>query len=118
MYVTPALLTAENWATLAETARWARAQGSVLKDTHWIGGDPAQLDAYGHAAWADGLGVLCLRNPKDAPQQLAVDVADAFELPDGAPLRYRLRSPWGADRGRPAVEVEAGRPHAFTLQPA
>lgn len=117
MYVTPSLLTSENWDTLAEAARWARAHAPVLRDTHWIGGDPAQLEAYGHAAWGDGRGVLCLRNPKDAPQRIEVDVARAFELPEGATSRYRLRSPWQADRGRPAVELEAGRPHAFTLQP-
>jgi hypothetical protein len=28
-----------------------------------------------------------------------------------------MRSPWRADTERPAVELEAGRPHAFTLAP-
>ena len=117
MYVTPSLLTSANWDALAEAARWARAHAPVLKDTHWIGGDPARLEPYGHAAWGDGRAVLCLRNPKDAPQQLEVDVATAFELPDGAASRYVVRSPWVADRDRPAVELQAGRPHTFTLQP-
>ena len=117
MYVTPALLTDDNWDTLAAAARWARARAPVLRDTHWIGGDPARLEAYGHAAWADGRAVLCLRNPKDVPQQLEVDVAQAFELPEGAAPSYAMRSPWAADRDRPAVALEAGQPHAVTLRP-
>jgi hypothetical protein len=28
-----------------------------------------------------------------------------------------MRSPWTADGDRPAVALEAGTPHAFTLQP-
>jgi hypothetical protein len=117
MYLTPSLLTSANWDRLAEAARWARAHAPVLEDTHWIGGDPARLEPYGHAAWAGGQAVLCLRNPKDAPQQLEVDPATAFELPDGAASRYALRSPWAVDLDRPAVELQAGQPHVFTLQP-
>jgi hypothetical protein len=117
MYVTPSLLTAENWGTLAEAASWGRRRAPVLVDTHWIGGDPAQLEPYGHAAWADGKAVLCLRNPKDVAQGLEVDVAEAFELPEGAPMRYRMQSPWRADGDRPAVMLEVGRPHRFTLGP-
>jgi hypothetical protein len=117
MYVTPSLLTPQNWDTLAEAASWARQHAPVLRDTHWIGGDPAQLEPYGHAAWADGEAVLCLRNPKDSPQQLEVDVGTAFELPDNAPRHYRMRSPWKADGDRPAEALEAGQPHRFTLDP-
>jgi len=117
MYVTPSLLTPENWDTLAEAARWARAQAPVLMDSHWIGGDPAQLEPYGHAAWVEGKAVLCLRNPRDTAQRLDVDVGEAFELPEGAPRRYRMRSPWRSQPDRPAVQLEAGRPHIFTLEP-
>ena len=117
MFLTPALFRMENWVTLGGGGGRARAHAPVLRDTHWIGGDPAQLEAYGHAAWADGRAVLCLRNPKDAPQQLEVDVAQAFELPAGAASRFEMRSPWKADQGRPAVALEAGQPHVFTLQP-
>jgi hypothetical protein len=117
MYVTPSLLTPENWDTLAEAASWARQQAPVLLDSHWIGGDPAQLEPYGHAAWVDGNAVLCLRNPRDTPQQLEVDAATAFELPADAPRRYPMQSPWKADRHRPAVRLEADRPQRFTLGP-
>jgi hypothetical protein len=117
MYVTPGLLTSEDWDAVAEAARWARRSARALVDTHWVGGDPAQLQAYGHAAWAPGKAILVLRNPSDRPQTLALDVATALELPSDAPQRYRMRSPWGADRAAPAVDLEAGEAHAFTLEP-
>ena len=41
MYITPALLTPENWDALAEAAKWSRANADTLVDTHWVGGSPA-----------------------------------------------------------------------------
>jgi hypothetical protein len=117
MYVTPALLTPAHWDVLAESARWARARAPTLVDIHWIGGDPAKLEVYGHAAWGDGKGILVLRNPKDAPQTISVDVAAAFELPERSPRRVRLASPWRADRGRAAVELTAGESRPIPLAP-
>ena len=48
----PFALTSKNWDTLAQAARWSRANADVLKDTHWIGGDPGRLEVYGWAAWS------------------------------------------------------------------
>ena len=117
MYITPSLLSSRDWDVLAESARWARGNADVLVDTHWVGGDPLALETYGHAAWRPGRGILVLRNPKDAPQSLALDVGHAFELPDDAPRTYAARSPWAADRGRMPLRLQAGVEHRFDLQP-
>jgi hypothetical protein len=117
MYVTPALLTPENWDVLAEAATWSRRNADALVDTHWIGGDPWRLEPYGWASWTSAKATLVLRNPLDAPQAMAVDVAEALELPAGAPRRYRARSPWRADRGRAPIALAAGTPHVFRLAP-
>ena len=58
MYITPSLLTDANWDTLAKAAKWSRANAAILKDTHWIGGDPGKLAVYGWAAWARAVGLL------------------------------------------------------------
>jgi len=117
MYVTPSLLTQQNWDVLAEAAKWSRENADVLSDTHWLGGDPRQLQVYGHAAWSPRRGILSLRNPSDKPQSIAIDVARAFELPAGAPESYAARSPWREDAGRPAITLTAGREHRFDLPP-
>ena len=117
MYVTPSLLTQENWDVLAEAANWSRSNSDVLADTHWLGGDPRQLQVYGHAAWSPRRGILSLRNPSDRPQSIAIDVARAFELPPGAPESYVARSPWREDRDRPPIALRAGQEHRFELPP-
>jgi hypothetical protein len=117
MYVTPSNLTAGNWDTLAESANWSRRNAGTLRDTHWVGGDPAELEPYGWAAWAPEKSTLTLRNPSDRWKTIALDPRQAFELPDGAATAFTARSPWAADRGQPPIELAAGREHAFRLAP-
>jgi hypothetical protein len=117
MYVTPSLLTEQSWDALAEAARWSRRNANVLVDTHWVGGDPRQLEVYGHAAWSPSSAVLSLRNPSDRPQSIDLDVAHAFELPASASPAFSARSPWAEDRGRAPILLEAGTRHRFDLAP-
>ena len=117
LYVTPSLLTPTDWDVLAEAAKWSRQNASTLVDTHWIGGDPQWLEAYGWAAWSLEKGILTLRNPAAAAQDFSIDVGRAFELPAGAPRRYLAHSPWKAEASEPAIELEAGKPHSFHLAP-
>ncbi len=116
MYITPALLSQENWDTLAEAAKWARANADVLVDTHWIGGDPAKLEVYGWASWSPKKAILVLRNPSDRPQSFAVNALRAFELPIGFP-DYVAHSPWKVDRHKPSVKLPAQGEHTFELKP-
>jgi hypothetical protein len=117
MYVTPSLLTQANWDVLAEAANWSRRNAETLVDTHWIGGDPRQLEVYGHAAWSPRRGILSLRNPSDKPQSISIDVARAFELPDGASQSYTATSPWSEDQRGASITLRAGTPHVFDLRP-
>jgi hypothetical protein len=117
MYITPSLLSPKNWDALAEGAKWSRANADVLFDTHWVGGDPAKFEVYGFASWTPAKGILVLRNPSDKPAAITLDISKAFELPTDAPRSYRAHSPWAADRQAPAIDLAAGRPHAFDLKP-
>jgi hypothetical protein len=116
MYVTPVLTSAE-WDTIAECARWSRRNAATLADTHWIGGDPAKLEAYGWASWSPGRGIVTLRNPSDKPQRFALDVGRALELPESAPRRWVARSPWTRDRSNAPLALRAGEEHTLTLAP-
>ncbi|MGC8642186.1 MAG: hypothetical protein ACP5XB_20165, partial [Isosphaeraceae bacterium] len=46
-----------------------------------------------------------------------LDVGLAFELPAGAPRRFKLQSAWAEDRDKPALAAEAGRPSLMQLKP-
>ncbi len=117
MYITPSLLTQANWNDLAEAAKWSRANAAVLQDTHWIGGDPAQLQIYGWASWTPQKSILVLHNPSDRDQTIAIKLQDAFELPPQAARLYSAVSPWKEDADLPAISLDAREPHAFRLAP-
>jgi hypothetical protein len=117
MYISPDLLSTQNWDDLAEAAKWSRSNAATLVDAHWIGGDPSHLEVYGWAAWSPAKGILTLRNPADRAQKFAVDVQSALELPARAPIRFSARSPWKGDSGRVPVQLNAGLKHEFSLQP-
>lgn len=117
LYITPERMKPEFWDILAEAANWARGNADVFADTHWVGGDPDKGEVYGWASWSKTKAVLGLRNPDDQPAAISLDIAQAFELPEGSPQKYRLKSPWKEDAGKPAIEVTAGREHRFELEP-
>jgi hypothetical protein len=94
MYITPSLLSRENWDAIAESAKWSRANAETLVDTHWIGGDPSRLEPYGWASWSPKKGIVTLRNPGSRPQSIAIDVATALELPAGSPRQFEATNPW------------------------
>jgi len=117
MYITPALLSAQDWDVLAETAKWSRENAQVLKDTHWIGGDPALLEVYGWAAWSPEKAMVTLRNPSDHPQEFTASLAALLELPPGVAPRFAVRSPWKSDSARAPENIAAQEQHSFRLQP-
>ena len=117
LYLTPSLLDAKTWDALAEAAAWSRANADVLVDTHWLGGDPAKGEVYGWASWSRRKGILALRNPKDEPGRITLDLGRAFELPAGAARGYSLKSPWSSDAVTAPLTLAADEEHVFELEP-
>jgi hypothetical protein len=116
MYVTPTLADAQ-WDVLAEAARWSRRNAATLVDTHWLGGDPKQLEVYGWASWSPHRGIVTLRNPSSRQQTFGLDVGRAFELPPEAPRQYSARSPWVRDSGKQTLTMRAGADRPILLAP-
>jgi hypothetical protein len=117
MYITSALLTPGNWDTIAQHAKWSRANAETLKDSHWVGGDPLRLEPYGWASLSSRKGILTLRNPSDRPQSIGIDVASVLELPPGAAKTFRAHQPF-VPRGPAAPrEFRAGQTTRVALAP-
>ena len=116
LYITPALMTKENWDDLADAAKWARKNAKVLVDTHWVGGNPMKQEIYGWASWNKTKGCLTLRNASDKPQSINLDAQKIFELPEGAVQTYELQSPYKDQRIQEFM-LSAGRNMKITLQP-
>jgi hypothetical protein len=116
MYITPSLISSDDWDVLAEAARWSRDNAQTLKDSHWIGGDPARLEVYGWASWSPEKAIVTLRNPSDQPQDFSASLTTLLELPAGSARVYSARSPWRSDRATPSLTIPANEQHTFHLQ--
>jgi hypothetical protein len=116
MYITPSLLSKADWDVLAEAAKWSRANADVLRDTHWIGGDPGQLDVYGWAAWSPAKSIITLRNPDAHPQTAVIDLRRRLELPAGAARQFQVRDVWKTGGDVPQ-RLDADHASTVTLAP-
>ncbi len=86
LYISPDLLTGEEWDAEAASIRWLKQNFEVLKTVEMIGGDPRKHEPYGYAHFLGRRGIIALRNPVVetqtqrvtlSPQQgLAADAAD------------------------------------------
>ena len=117
MYITPALLSSDDWDVLAEAAKWSRDNAQTLKDSHWIGGDPVRLEVYGWASWSREKAILTVRNPSDQPQDFSATLSSLMELPADSNPTYTARSPWKSDSAQQAFRIPAQQEHMFHLQP-
>jgi hypothetical protein len=115
MYITPSLLSSADWDILAKGARWSLDNAETLKDVHWIGGDPQQLQVYGWASWSPRKAIIVLRNPSDKPQTFSLDIQTALELPAGSARTYTAHDPWTSRT--PAPTLHAGDATQIRLQP-
>jgi hypothetical protein len=114
LYISPELLTQQNWDDLADAARWSRANAATLCDTHWIGGDPGKLMVYGWAAWSPEKGIITLRNPSDRAVKFKIEVEKLFELPGNAPQTFSISSPFPRT-GVPIAILKAHYPTTIEL---
>jgi hypothetical protein len=58
-----------------------------------------------------------LRNPDEKAASFSADVAKLFEFPESAKSTFRLHSPWKENSKAAEVNVQAGKPYTFDLQP-
>ena len=114
LYVSPDLITPQNWDLIARAAHWARQRAAVLKDSHWLGGDPAREEIYGWAAWTPEHSVIALRNPSSRRLSYALDLAAALELPQGAARKFSATGVYGRP---PPRTLDANRTTPVSLAP-
>ena len=117
LYITPALLGDSDWDVLADAARWARENGDVLRDSHWIGGAPDQQAVYGWAAWAQHKAIVTLRNPDSRAQRFTLDLRRQLELPAAAAGRFNSRSVWRGEASDISALLDADVPQEVQLAP-
>lgn len=119
LYLTPSMMTTDAWDQVATAAKWAHAHADVLRDAHWVGGDPLKLEPYGYAACdLRGAATLMLRNPADQPRTIELHADTTLELPatrTATPV-FDLRSPYPDQRLR-SLRLTGGAKVTVELRP-
>jgi hypothetical protein len=63
LYVTPNLLSENEWNAIASSIKWAKANKEVLENTKMILGNPLKKEIYGYLHSTSEKSILLLRNP-------------------------------------------------------
>ncbi|MGN6295186.1 MAG: hypothetical protein ACTHM7_00260 [Ginsengibacter sp.] len=117
LYVNPHLLTTPMWNCLASAAKWSHENADVLKDVHWIGGDPEKEEVYGYASWNPRKGIFSLRNPSGTKKTFKVNLKEIFELPSIEPGSFKLKNIFSSDKKQAGKLFSAGESFSITLAP-
>src|SRR5476651_756728 len=90
---------------------------TILKDVHWVGGSPINLEVYGFASWKPGKGIITLRNPDDKEAVYDLYLDKVLELPVKYDGNYQLKSPWLEDRHKKVIIVPSNTACKIKLKP-
>jgi hypothetical protein len=117
LYVNPHLLTTPMWNCLASAAKWSHENADVLKDVHWIGGDPEKGEVYGYASWNSRKGIFSLRNPSGTKKTFEVNLKKIFELPSTEPGSFKLKNIFSSEQQQAGRLVPPDQTILITLAP-
>lgn len=84
LYISPNLLTDNEWNAIGNAIRWAKDRFEILKHTRMIGGSPEKRNAYGYVHFSGKRGIAALRNPFISSTSLKFKMDPAFGLDPGA----------------------------------
>lgn len=69
LYYSYNMLSPSKWQINADVFRFIKSNAEILKNSTFIGSDPADSGVYGYSAWGEGAGIVALRNPSSKPQE-------------------------------------------------
>ena len=72
LYISPDILTAQEWELLAKWIHWAKENWEILKNTEMVLGNPAKGEIYGYLHKNKNQALLVLRNPREKSKSLSI----------------------------------------------
>ncbi len=64
LYITPDLLSQQEWKAIADSIKWAKENFEILSNsTEMIGGNPGEKQVYGYIHFKGKNGIIAVRNP-------------------------------------------------------
>ncbi|EHO42426.1 hypothetical protein Calab_2819 [Caldithrix abyssi DSM 13497] len=113
LYLSPEILSKEEWGFLAATMKWAHRNHKTLSNTVFLGGDPYQRKIYGYLHKGEDRSILILRNPFVQPQTISFEFARLFGKKEKRAFMVETLYPQRSIKGEP---LRPGQPLSFNLQ--
>lgn len=97
LYISPDILTEEEWHAIAGSIEWAKDRYDILKNTSLTGGDPGSGEPYAWVHFNGDRAIIAARNPGVMPRILKVNLdpaqgfgvsADSLVLDRVYPMRW------------------------------
>ena len=74
LYISPDVLSTDEWHAISSCVKWARSHKDILTDTRMIGGNPLQRMAYGYVHSDGNRALVLLRNPSVRPREISISL--------------------------------------------
>lgn len=74
LYFSYNMLSVSKWRINADVFRFIKNNAEILKNSVFIGTDPAAGGVYGYSAWGEGAGIVSLRNPSSKAQEFTFNL--------------------------------------------
>lgn len=87
-YISPEVMSADEWKALCTVDNWAAAHRSALNNTVFVGGRPDEGNAYGYMGWDGDKGLLVARNTQANPQELIIPFDRSVNFPAAFGEKY------------------------------
>ncbi len=129
LYVSPDLLSEQDWEVLGKTTKWAVENQENLLNTIYLGGDAGKAEPYGYVSWNNNKAILTVRNPQRESQEIKVPFNEKiyFRAEPGEAYKAKCiypfveEMPWKLKSGKDFVlnipgdcvmvyEIEKGKP--------
>jgi len=117
LYISHDRMKPEFWPILAEAAKWAKENEKVLRDVHWIGGSPINLEVYGFASWNPEKGIITLRNPGEQTTTFEFTLNQVLEIPVNYHGFYQVYNIVSEDQTHSQFKIGSGEKVSIELKP-
>jgi len=81
LYITPDLLTENEWDSIAKSIKWAKENFEILSNyTEMIGKNPGKKSPYGFIHFKKDKGILAIRNPYVNEEEIEIELKSEYDL--------------------------------------
>ncbi len=85
LYITPDLLTENEWDSIAKSIKWAKENFDILSNyTEMIGKNPGEKSPYGFIHFKKDKGIIAIRNPYVNEENIEIELKTEYDLSKNA----------------------------------